>query len=574
MVGGAAASLSHGVVPSRVLSAVPAAAGALATLVAVTSVVEATARNDRGDPHGVADLTVVVTVALMLVPALGATMWLHHTGRPAAAGALLAASAIAVVPTWASTTWPPPVLAAAFTGVLPLAVPALVAVVARWDPRRGGAGPSLAVTAVSGTAVLVHLAVYDPFRDPGCATRCPDAPTLAGALPLRESVAVASAMTVAAVVVGIVVVTRRRAWVPVPVVATVVAGVVLVGVAPAVRVWAWGDPAAVRPALLLPQLAVGAVAVAVLARAAATRRAHATLHRLVGLLDDPERALRESAAPGATVHVAVPGEDRWVDLQGHEAADLTDVAATVRTGAGRPVIRLVSGDRGIVDVAARLTAAERLVLGNAAIGALTRAYEREVRASQQRIVRSSDAELRRIERDLHDGAQQRLVSAKLFVGIARSAAGEGARGRLDRADLLVGSSLAGLRTLAHGVTPRLDDSEELVAALEDLADASPIDVRMDLDIAAVSGEVAAAAHATVAAALRAVCPLAPSSVHVEVHRGPDALTVRVTAGAAAALPSTTDLVDAGDRVGAAGGHLVVMSGPPPAVVAEIPCASS
>lgn len=103
----------------------------------------------------------------------------------------------------------------------------------------------------------------------------------------------------------------------------------------------------------------------------------------------------------------------------------------------------------------------------------------EVRRSRERIVAAADAERRRVERDLHDGAQQRLVAATLLLRRAQRAADAGTKGKLvtlGAAEL--DTALTELRELARGVFPPILAERGLPAALTALAERSPIPVRI------------------------------------------------------------------------------------------------
>jgi signal transduction histidine kinase len=107
----------------------------------------------------------------------------------------------------------------------------------------------------------------------------------------------------------------------------------------------------------------------------------------------------------------------------------------------------------------------------------------ELRSSRQRIVSAQDEERRRLERNLHDGAQQQLVTASLALELARSRLRSGRQDGLERQLGEVASQLktglAELRTLARGLHPAVVTEAGLVAALESLADRSPIPVTVD-----------------------------------------------------------------------------------------------
>ena len=129
-----------------------------------------------------------------------------------------------------------------------------------------------------------------------------------------------------------------------------------------------------------------------------------------------------------------------------------------------------------------VTAAARLALENERLQAEVRARLEELRASRARIVEAGDAERKRLERDLHDGAQQRLVGT-LAVAPARAltagdAADSEAAARLDEADAELREAIAELRELAHGIFPAVLADEGLAAAVEALAEDGRVPVRI------------------------------------------------------------------------------------------------
>ena len=205
------------------------------------------------------------------------------------------------------------------------------------------------------------------------------------------------------------------------------------------------------------------------------------------------------------------------------------------------------------------------------------------RSAQARIIEAADAERRRIERDLHDGAQQRLVSLSLKLGMAQSRLPEDEQ---TAAQLIAEAheesrlALEELRDLARGIHPAILTDRGLGPALEDLAGRSTTPVR----IAAVppsrlSPAVEAAAYFAVAECLANVDKYAGAeAATVTVTRGADALEVEVADdGRGGADPATgSGLRGLADRLGALDGRLEVDS-PPGAgtrVRARIPIAAS
>jgi signal transduction histidine kinase len=167
--------------------------------------------------------------------------------------------------------------------------------------------------------------------------------------------------------------------------------------------------------------------------------------------------------------------------------DLVDAAGVRRTPTeGRSLTPLVSGGRTLAVIAHRpglfdapglaeqVVSAGRLALEQQRLQAELHAQLADLQASRARIVAAGDAERRRLERDLHDGAQQRLVALSLAIRLA-----DHDGGALGRAQEEVGRLLADLRSLAHGIYPVALAEEGLGSAIEALAEDGTVDVRLD-----------------------------------------------------------------------------------------------
>jgi signal transduction histidine kinase len=275
----------------------------------------------------------------------------------------------------------------------------------------------------------------------------------------------------------------------------------------------------------------------------------------------------------------VPGDDRWVDADGRALTGGASGHPVVLSDEAGPVLRLrVAGRVDQGDVLAALTPAVRLALRNAALAAVGRARLADVRASQQRVVAAADAERRRIERDLHDGAQQRLVGVALHLAIARPVVDEPAAAQLRAAEDWVRDALTALRRLAHGTFPAVLSDEGLAAALEELAVAAERPVSLDLRIhdTDLDGHAAMAAYACVAAALDELGrDPEPGPVTVTVVRQPGSPTLTAEVAAGGRCPRTPALADVADRVSALGGQLKVAdtAGSVLWLQAVIPCGS-
>ena len=124
--------------------------------------------------------------------------------------------------------------------------------------------------------------------------------------------------------------------------------------------------------------------------------------------------------------------------------------------------------------------------GNERLDAELRAHVKELRASRARMVEAGLAERRRLERDLHDGAQQRLVSLVLGLRMIEKRLDEdpaGARGLVEMVGSELEAALRELRDLARGIHPAVLSDRGLDAALETLADRAPLPVELEATIA-------------------------------------------------------------------------------------------
>jgi signal transduction histidine kinase len=160
-----------------------------------------------------------------------------------------------------------------------------------------------------------------------------------------------------------------------------------------------------------------------------------------------------------------------------------------------------------------------------------RARLEELRASRARIVEAGDAERRRLERDLHDGAQSRLVALKLLLSSARArAADDTLKGLLNEAVDELDTSLSELRELARGIHPAVLTDRGLEPALQALATRAPVPVTVEADDEdRLPGPVESAAYFVVSEALANVAKYAQATqAAVAVRRENGRVTVDVT----------------------------------------------
>ncbi|KUL35087.1 histidine kinase [Streptomyces sp. NRRL F-4489] len=193
---------------------------------------------------------------------------------------------------------------------------------------------------------------------------------------------------------------------------------------------------------------------------------------------------------------------------------------------------------------------------------------------------AADAERRRIERDLHDGAQQRLVSLAVSLGLARATLTDlppEARAVIDEAHREAKEALEELNHLVRGLHPHVLDDRGLDAALSGIAARAPLPVQVTVDVAErAAPAVEAVAYFVVSEALANVTKHARANrAEVVAVRTGDTLRVRVTDdGRGGADPSGgTGLTGLAQRVASVDGTLALDSPPggPTVVTVELPC---
>ena len=213
---------------------------------------------------------------------------------------------------------------------------------------------------------------------------------------------------------------------------------------------------------------------------------------------------------------------------------------------------------GLVEAAG---AAARLAMENERLAAQVRAQLEEVRASRARIIEAGDVERRRIERDLHDGAQQRLVALAMRLQLAKETV-SGASGLLDEATAELKTAIAEVRDLARGIHPPILTEAGLGAAIEALAERAAQPVTVDVTEARYPATIEATAYFVVAEALTNVARHADATqAHVITSEQDGQLIVVVQDdGRGGADPSVgSGLRGLQDRLAAAGGILTVSS---------------
>lgn len=202
----------------------------------------------------------------------------------------------------------------------------------------------------------------------------------------------------------------------------------------------------------------------------------------------------------------------------------------------------------------------------------------ELTRSRVRLVDAFEAERRRIERDLHDGAQQRLVALTMTLGLARLDAPPGPLAdQLAQAHEEAGTALAELRELVHGIHPKVLADFGLEAAVADAADRSSVPVDVDLDLPGrLPRAVETAAYFVVCEALANVAKHSGAS-RAEVSGGHEDGRLHLRVGddgcGGASADGGSGLTGLADRVSVLDGRLSLSSPPggPTLLSVEIPC---
>jgi two-component system, NarL family, sensor kinase len=305
-----------------------------------------------------------------------------------------------------------------------------------------------------------------------------------------------------------------------------------------------------------------------------------------GMISDDDAVLADLAAlvadgvgaATATVSLVVDGELRPPPLEStlipvHDGGEQVGaITLRLRTGAD-----LTAADEALLTDLVGLAAPVLRALG---LRSTLRERNAELAASRARLAAAATHERRRIERDLHDGAQQRLVAVKLRLGLAARATERIANGDPDatvKATDAIDTALADadraideLRDLVHGIYPSALDTEGLGAALRAQARAIPlpIHVRDDLELdVRYSRDIEAAAYFCCLEALQnAVKHSAARRVDIHLWGESDRLAFSVTDDGYGFAADTNavagrGLVNLTDRTSALGGHVTVTSNP-------------
>ncbi|MGW2788002.1 sensor histidine kinase [Streptomyces populi] len=302
------------------------------------------------------------------------------------------------------------------------------------------------------------------------------------------------------------------------------------------------------------------------------RLAFASVGDLVGRLqhvgaDRVEAGLAKTLRdPG--LRVVFPTADGWLDVAGRRYSPPDDASRTL-TPLGDPPTAVLVHDPELADSRQLLHAAAtaaRLALENARLHAEVRAQLQEVRASRQRIAAAADTERRRLERDLHDGAQQRLLGLGLALATLRSKLPvTDDRALVDELENELRAAIGELRELARGIRPAVLTDQGLAPALSGLARRAKVPVVLDLQLGRRPDPVIeAAAYYVVSEALQNVVKHAnDAGARIEAVQREGLLRIEISDdGPGGACPASgSGLQGVKDRVEAVGGQLWIESPP-------------
>jgi len=522
-----------------------------------------------------------LTAGLALLVAASAAI--RDATTVAAGRIVLAAGVVWFAQDWEGWSGGPAVVRSLGAAALPLlVVPPALLVASAIRPRglRAAVGAGTVIVIVT---ALVRALVRDPLLDPYCWRDCVSRSLVVHAEPnLARALDVAwlgttLALGVVVLVAGAkgVIVTRgasRRMLAPVLVPAALACGATA-AYAAALLGHPLEQPRSAEYSALFYTRAVAfaALGAGLLLVVARRQRQRAAVSRLAEELGEVPDALASAFGdPSVQVAYWLPGAGRYVDGEGR-SVDLptptTGRTVTPIVRGGSPVAVVMHDPSLTSSLERELGSAARLAIENERLQAEVRAQLEALRRSRMRVTERGDAERRRLERDLHDGAQQRLLALSFDLRLARAAAESDGDDRL--AATLVAAideaqaALEELRELAHGIYPAVLTEAGLGTALATLADEAPLAVELTTTDERFDAPVEAALYVAAREAIDDAARRGATWASVNVA-GRVTLAVEDD-GAARSSP----LVHVADRIGALGGETAFGAN---SLRAEVPCA--
>jgi hypothetical protein len=261
-----------------------------------------------------------------------------------------------------------------------------------------------------------------------------------------------------------------------------------------------------------------------------------------------------------TLTLLHPVDGGWIDAAGSAVA--LPAGPVTRLRAGGEDVLAVAHRPGLLDdphLVEELATTARLAVEHDRLQAAHRARLDELRTSRERIVAAADRERRELERDLHDGAQQRLVTLALSIRLARRSSDDA---RLGVVEEHVRAAIRELREVAHGLFPSVLADEGLGAAIDVLTEHAPRLIARRLPDGRFPDAIESAAYFAAREALR----LTEHEVTLDAVAEDGRLRLVIAADGALG-PAITQIRD---RVGAAGGTVDARAGE---LLVEMPCGS-
>jgi signal transduction histidine kinase len=305
------------------------------------------------------------------------------------------------------------------------------------------------------------------------------------------------------------------------------------------------------------------------------------LHADPAPADLPRLFARALGDPELTLAYWLPQYETWADLEGRPVTLPADRATTVIERDGVRLAALVHNpsledEPELLDA---VSAAAGIALENGRLQAELRARLEELRGSRERVLEASQQERQRLERNLHDGAQQRLIALSLDLSMLENRLGDDpeARAQIDQARQEIAQSLEELRAVAHGLHPAVVSGHGLAVALESLAARAPVPVRLSVELEErVDEQLEVAAYYVVSESLANIGKHAQaSSATIAVRRDKGQLVVEIVDDGIGGADSEagSGLRGLADRVEALDGRLRVWTphGGGTRVRAEMPC---
>ena len=386
---------------------------------------------------------------------------------------------------------------------------------------------------------------------------------------------------------------RRRSTAPLLLAMAPYVGVWLFIAAGALQFWIWHVPSDALWLLILSPLFLVAVPAGVLIGLLRSELDMASVGDLVIKLSGglaPEQlqpALAQALHdPSLDVVYWLPDQEWYADLDGTRVElprDDSERAVSVVGDPAGPTAALVYDsslvhEGQLVDTAA---AAVRMALENARLQVQLRAQLEEVRQSRARLVEAADSERQRVERNLHDGAQQQLVTLLLSMQATKKEAlrrSDRATATLIETNIVeLKQALDELRELAHGIHPTILTQAGLIPAIRSLTDRCPIPVELKGDVGdRLAPPLEATMYFVVAESITNAVKHSKGThmgVHLRRRRGWATVDVSDDGVGGADMSLGSGLRGLSDRVAAVGGRLEVRTGRGSGTVvhAELPC---